>query len=97
MPRKATTTAKKTTGRGARSAKTRGERATGTALQEPPSPKRGEAAEHMDQPKETEPTHDEIALRAQEIWRERGFPHGEDKQHWYEAEQQLRRQKKSRR
>jgi hypothetical protein len=51
----------------------------------------------MDQPKETEPTHDEIALRAQEIWRERGFPHGEDKQHWYEAEQQLRRQKKSRR
>lgn len=31
-----------------------------------------------------------IAMRAYEIWCQRGRVHGQDKQHWLEAEKQLR-------
>ena len=36
------------------------------------------------------PSHDEIALRAYELWEERGRAHGSDQDDWYLAEQQLR-------
>ena len=35
------------------------------------------------------PTHDEIARRAQEIWRDRYYPVGSDTEIWLEAEKQL--------
>ncbi|MCB0322845.1 MAG: DUF2934 domain-containing protein [Bdellovibrionales bacterium] len=35
------------------------------------------------------PAHEAIAQRAFEIWLERGRPHGQDVQHWLEAEQEL--------
>ena len=38
----------------------------------------------------TEPSHDEIALRAYELWEERGRAHGSDQDDWYLAGQQLR-------
>jgi hypothetical protein len=37
------------------------------------------------------PSHDEIAARAEELWRERGCPHGQSTEIWLEAEQQLLR------
>jgi hypothetical protein len=36
------------------------------------------------------PTHEQIAQRAEAIWRKRGCPLGQDAQHWHEAEAQLR-------
>ena len=36
-----------------------------------------------------EPSHEEIALRAYQLWEERGKPHGSDEEDWYLAEQQL--------
>jgi hypothetical protein len=36
------------------------------------------------------PSHDEIALRAYELWEERGRGHGSDQDDWYLAEQLLR-------
>jgi SMC interacting uncharacterized protein involved in chromosome segregation len=35
------------------------------------------------------PSHDEIAQRAQQLWNERGRPHGQDDAIWLEAEKQL--------
>jgi hypothetical protein len=35
------------------------------------------------------PTHEEIALQAQWLWRDRGCPEGVDDQIWLEAERQL--------
>jgi hypothetical protein len=35
------------------------------------------------------PTYDEISRRAYEIWQTRGSPHGQDTDHWLEAERQL--------
>ncbi len=35
------------------------------------------------------PTHDEIALQAQQLWRNRGCPDGCDTEIWLEAERQL--------
>lgn len=35
------------------------------------------------------PSHDEIALRAHQIWLEQGCPHGHDVDNWLEAERQL--------
>ena len=37
-----------------------------------------------------EPTTDEIALRAHQIWMEQGCPHGHDVDNWLEAQSQLR-------
>jgi len=37
----------------------------------------------------TTPTHDQIAQRARQIWERRGYPQGQDKQIWLEAEEQL--------
>jgi hypothetical protein len=37
-----------------------------------------------------QPTHDQIAQRAKEIWQTKGCPSGQDKQNWLEAERQLR-------
>lgn len=39
-------------------------------------------------PKES-PTHEEIELRAYQIFQERGGSHGQDLQDWWEAERQL--------
>jgi hypothetical protein len=36
------------------------------------------------------PTHEEIALQAQWLWRDRGCPEGLDDQIWLEAERQLK-------
>ncbi len=58
----------------------------GTAVQEMPGSRRGGAA------KRPGPTHDQIAQRAQEIWRRHGCPPGEDKENWFEAEAELRRE-----
>lgn len=35
-------------------------------------------------------THEQIARRAHEIWVKQGCRHGQDQQHWLEAERQLR-------
>ena len=35
-------------------------------------------------------TSDVVALRAYEIWQECGCPHGQDEEHWYRAERELR-------
>jgi hypothetical protein len=37
----------------------------------------------------TGPSHAEIALRAHELWEERGRAHGFDEEDWYLAERQL--------
>ena len=79
--------ASKTPGRGARSMKGRGEQETGTAVQEAPQPMRGTATEQR-----AGPTREQIALRAHEIWIRHGCPLGEDKENWFEAETELRRE-----
>lgn len=33
---------------------------------------------------------EKIAARAYEIWQASGRPHGRDKEHWYQAERELR-------
>ena len=38
------------------------------------------------------PTHQQIADRAKEIWRNKGCPAGQDDANWYEAETQLERE-----
>jgi hypothetical protein len=35
------------------------------------------------------PSTERIAMRAYELWRERGCPHGSDQQDWYQAEREL--------
>ena len=35
------------------------------------------------------PSHQQIALRAYEIWQERGATHGGDQADWFQAEQEL--------
>ncbi|MDB6166399.1 MAG: hypothetical protein JWQ83_1539 [Lacunisphaera sp.] len=41
-------------------------------------------------PKSTKkPSHDEIALRAHQLWKERGSQHGQHEDHWLDAERQL--------
>lgn len=42
--------------------------------------------------KVSSPTHDEIAGRAKEIWRQKGCPAGQDDANWFEAENQLKRE-----
>jgi len=82
--------AKKTTskaaGQGARSTKAGDEQGTGSVVQEMPESKRGAAAGRPG------PTHDQIAQRAQEIWTRHGCPPGEDRENWFEAEAELRRE-----
>ena len=34
--------------------------------------------------------HNRIAARAYEIWMEQGCPDGKDREHWYQAESELR-------
>jgi Protein of unknown function (DUF2934) len=36
-------------------------------------------------------THEEISKRAREIWEREGRPEGRDKEHWLQAEAELRR------
>ena len=74
-------TTSKTTGRGARSTKE-----AGVAVQEMPESKRGAVAGRPG------PTHEQVAQRAQEIWKRHGCPPGEDKENWFEAEAELRRE-----
>lgn len=35
------------------------------------------------------PTHDQIAMRAYEIWRKAGCPEGKDVEHWQQAVREL--------
>jgi hypothetical protein len=88
MAKKATS---KVPGRGARSTKGRGEQETGVAVQEVPQVKRGEVVERPGAAR-TGPTHEQVAERAQEIWRRHGCPPGEDRENWFEAEAELRRE-----
>ena len=37
-----------------------------------------------------QPTHDEIAIKAHSLWKDRGCPEGIDNEIWLEAERQLR-------
>ena len=32
---------------------------------------------------------DSVAARAYQIWQQNGCPHGQDQQHWFQAEQEL--------
>ena len=32
----------------------------------------------------------DVAARAYEIWQQSGCPHGKDKEHWFQAERELR-------
>jgi hypothetical protein len=43
------------------------------------------------------PTHDEIAARAESLWRQKGCPHGKSVEIWLEAEQELLRKAPARR
>lgn len=38
------------------------------------------------------PTYEQIAARAEEIWRQHGCPSGQDDYNWHEAERQLRKE-----
>jgi hypothetical protein len=40
--------------------------------------------------------HDEIALRAYDLWRQRGCPEGSSEQDWFEAAEQVRAKANSR-
>ena len=40
--------------------------------------------------KSTKVTHEQIALRAREVWMKRGCRPGQDEQNWLEAERQLK-------
>jgi hypothetical protein len=91
--------AKKTTpkvaGRGTWSAKGLGEQEAGVAVPEAPQAKRGEVVERPGTRRAGQPagpTHEQIALRAQEIWNRHGCPPGEDQDNWFEAEAELRRE-----
>jgi hypothetical protein len=42
-----------------------------------------------------EPTHEEIAARAYDLWIAQGCPHGRDHENWIEAERQLRAEGKT--
>jgi len=42
---------------------------------------------------EAAPTHAEIARLAYRLWSERGRPHGNDRQDWLRAEQELKKGK----
>jgi hypothetical protein len=75
------------TGSGVRSTKGRGEQETGTAVQEAPQAARGAATGQRAGPKP-----EQIAQRAHEIWIRHGCPLGEDKENWFEAEVELRRE-----
>ena len=94
MPRKGTR--KATMGQGARTGKTQGAKGGAAAVEQAPTPSRGTAVEPLHYTKPTQqrsaPTHEQIALRAQEIWKQRGCPHGRDEQHWHEAEEQLKQE-----
>ena len=35
-------------------------------------------------------TYEQIAMRAEHIWRQQGCPAGQDEQNWHEAERQLK-------
>jgi len=59
---------------------------TGTVVQEMPGSKRPGAT------KRPGPTHEQIAQRAQDIWNRHGCPPGEDKENWFEAEAELRKE-----
>jgi hypothetical protein len=39
---------------------------------------------------ESDPSHDEIARQAEDLWRERGYPQGRDDEIWFEAERKLK-------
>ena len=44
---------------------------------------------HSNQTGMGKPSHDEVAARAYEIYRQEGCPQGRDVQHWLEAEKQV--------
>jgi hypothetical protein len=53
------------------------------------SAKATESVSSPNSPSRRQPTHDEIATRAREIWEKRGRPHGQDAAIWLEAERKL--------
>ena len=54
------------------------------------NPKRGASASSPLTYAGLDPSHDEIAARAEALWREKGFPQGRDEETWLEAERQLK-------
>jgi hypothetical protein len=93
MARKTTPRA---TGRGARSTKGKGVQEAGVAMQEVPQAKQRE--EVVERPgtarggQPAGPSQAQIAQRAHEIWIRHGCPFGEDKENWFEAEAELKRE-----
>ncbi len=51
----------------------------------------------MTTPQSSMPTHEQIAMRAFERWCKRGRPHGTDRQDWFEAEMELKKEMMMRR
>lgn len=43
-----------------------------------------------------DPDHDDIARLAYQLWEESGRPHGAAEEHWFQAEEELRRQRAGR-
>ncbi len=66
----------------------------GTAVQQMPQAKRGEVVERPGSVRggQPGPTHEQIAQRAQDIWKRHGCPPGEDRENWFEAEAELKRE-----
>ena len=54
-----------------------------------PSQEASDAPSSLDAPGE-HPTHEEIAIRAYEIYEASGRPEGQDGDHWLEAERELK-------
>lgn len=62
---------------------------TMTTVQRTKAPATSKAAAGKTSPPASLP-HEPVALRAYEIWKERGCPHGMDQDHWFQAERELR-------
>jgi hypothetical protein len=68
---------------------------SGSSKAAPPKRTLRDAAKSAPEPpseRSVEITDEQIATRAYEIWLERGRPDGLDREHWLEAERQLRQQ-----
>ena len=82
------------TGRGARPTKGTDEQEAEVAVQEVPQARRAEVVERPGPARAKRPagpTHEQIAQRAEEIWKRHGCPPGEDMENWFEAEAELKR------
>jgi len=88
-------TTPRTTGRSTRTTTGRGVEKAGVAAQEVPQAQQGEVVERPGTATTSQPagpTQEQIAQRAHEIWIRHGCPFGEDRENWFEAEAELKRE-----